>query len=74
VFLHPGSEPERLMDRSSDLFFPVTNAVVLAADARLGDGEVDVALVNRSYLRGVEQVDESVVASAREGRRVPPAS
>jgi hypothetical protein len=74
VFLHPGSEPERLMDRSSDLFFPVTNAVVLVADARLGDGEVDVALVNRSYLRGVEQVDQSVVASARQGGRVPPAS
>jgi hypothetical protein len=74
VFLYPGSEPERLMDRSSDLFFPVTNAVVLASGARLGDGEVDVVLVNRSYLRGVEQVDEFVLASARERPRVPPAS
>jgi hypothetical protein len=62
------------MDRSSDLFFPVTNAVVLASGARLGDGEVDVVLVNRSYLRGVEQVDEFVLASARERPRVPPAS
>jgi hypothetical protein len=52
----------------------VTNAVVLAAGARLGDGEVDVVLVNRSYLRGVEQVDEFVLASARERPRVPPAS
>jgi hypothetical protein len=52
----------------------VTNAVVLAAGARLGDGEVDVVLVNRSYLRGVEQVDEFVLASARERSRVPPAS
>lgn len=74
VFLHPGSEPERLMDRSSDLFFPVTNAVVLVADTRFGDGEVDVALVNRSYLRGVEQVDQAVVALARESRTVLPAS
>ena len=74
VFLYPGSEPERLMDRSSDLFFPVTNAIVLGADARLGDGEVDVVLVNRSYLRGVKQVDEFVLASARESQRVPPAS
>jgi hypothetical protein len=62
------------MDRSSDLFFPVTNAIVLGADARLGDGEVDVVLVNRSYLRGVKQVDEFVLASARESQRVPPAS
>jgi hypothetical protein len=73
VFLHAGSEPERLMDRSTDLFFPVTDAVVLARDTRLGDPEVDVVLVNRSYLRGVEQVDQSVVAAAREGRRVRPA-
>ena len=66
VFLHPGSEPERLMDRGSDLFFPVTNAVTLVGDITLGDPEIDVVLVNRSYLRGVEQVDRLVVASARE--------
>jgi len=66
VFLHPGSEPERLMDRGSDLFFPVTNAVTLVGDIPLGDPEIDVVLVNRSYLRGVEQVDRLVVASARE--------
>ena len=57
VFLHAGSEPERLMDRSSDLFFPVTNAVVLAGKARVGDAGANVVLVNRSYLRGVEQVE-----------------
>ena len=66
VFLHPGSEPERLMDRGSELFFPVTNAVTLVGDIPLGDPEIDVVLVNRSYLRGVEQVDRLVVASARE--------
>lgn len=73
VFLHPGSEPERLMDRGSDLFFPVTNAVALVGDIPLGDPETDVVLVNRSYLRGVEQVDRFVVAAARERRPVRPA-
>ena len=73
VFLHPGSEPDRLMDRGPDLFFPVTNAVALAGNIRLGDPEINVALVNRSYLRGVEQVDRSVVAAARERRPVGPA-
>ena len=73
VFLHPGSEPERLMDRGSDLFFPVTNAVALVGDIPLGDPEIDVVLVNRSYLRGVEQVDQFVVAAARERRPVRPA-
>jgi hypothetical protein len=71
VFLHAGSEPERLMDRSSDLFFPVTNALVLVGTARLGDTDTDVVLVNRSYLRGVEQVEGAVLEAAREG---PPAA
>ena len=65
VFLHAGSEPERLMDRGSDLFFPVTNAVALLGVVPLSDPEIDVVLVNRSYLRGVEQVDRFVVAAAR---------
>ena len=73
VFLHAGSEPERLMDRGSDLFFPVTNAVALIGDAPQGDPEIDVVLVNRSYLRGVEQVDRFVVAAARERRPGRPA-
>jgi len=73
VFLHPGSEPERLMDRGSDLFFPVVNAVALVGDIPLGDPETDVVLVNRSYLRGVEQVDRFVLAAARERRPIRPA-
>ena len=73
VFLHPGSEPERLMDRGSDLFFPVTNAVALVGEIPFGDPETDVVLVYRSYLRGVEQVDRFVVAAARERRAVRPA-
>jgi len=73
VFLHAGSEPERLMDRSSDLFFPVTNAVVLVGNARLGDAGADVVLVNRSYLRGVEQVEGLQLAAEREaGPAEPP--
>lgn len=72
VFLHAGSEPERLLDRSSELFFPVTNAVALVGDTPLGDPEVDVMLVNRSYLRGVQQVDRSVVNAAHQrGPRRP---
>jgi hypothetical protein len=73
VFLRPGSEPERLMDRGTDLFFPVTNALVVVGDLPLGDPEIDVVLVNRSYLRGVEQVDRSIVAAARERRTARPA-
>jgi len=47
------------------LFVRVTNAVALLGDRSLNDPEVDVVLVNRSYLRGVDQVDRRTVEAAR---------
>jgi hypothetical protein len=64
VFLFPGSEPERLLDRSTELFVPVTDAVALLGEQPLNDPEIDVVLVNRSYLRGVDQVDRRAVEAA----------
>lgn len=57
VYLFPGSEPERLLERATEMFIPVTDAVAYFGDERIGGTEVDTFLVNRSYLRGVEQVD-----------------
>ena len=65
VYLFPGSEPERLLDRSSELFVPVTDAVALLGERTLHDADVDVVLVNRSYLRGVAQVERRTVEAAR---------
>jgi len=65
VYLFPGSEPERLLDRSTELFVPVTDAVAFLGDRPLNDRDVDVVLVNRSYLRGLEQVDRRTVEAAR---------
>jgi len=64
VFLHPGSEPDRLLDRATEMFVPVTDAVAMYGDQRVGD-DVDTVLLNRFYLRGVEQVDK------RTGVRAP---
>ena len=58
VHLHPGAEPERLLDRASEMFVPVTEAVALLGELRVGDPDVDTFLVNRYYLRGVEQIDK----------------
>jgi hypothetical protein len=58
VFLHPGSEPDRLMDRSTEMFIPVTDAVALLGEQQINDPTIDVILVNRFYLRGVTQVDK----------------
>lgn len=55
VYLYPGSEPDSLLQRSTDMFAPIVGAT-----ASIGDREVGTAptiLVNRQYLRGVEQVD-----------------
>lgn len=57
VFLHPGSEPERLLDRATEMFVPVVDARCLVGDRALTDDPVDAILVNRFYLRGVDQVD-----------------
>jgi hypothetical protein len=72
VYLFPGSEPERLLDRSTDLFVPVTDAVALLGNKPLNDPEVDVVLVNRSYLRGIDQVDRRAVDAARALLGLPP--
>ena len=71
VYLHPGSEPERLLDRSTEMFVPVVDAV-----AKLGDGVVseegqEVILVNRFYLRAVGQVDEATGDRLERVQRSP---
>jgi hypothetical protein len=58
VHLYPGSDPDRLLDRATEMFVPVTEAVAYLGDAMVSDPEVGVVLVNRFYLRGVEQIDK----------------
>jgi hypothetical protein len=58
VYLHPGSDPERLLDRSTDMFVAVADAVARLNGVEVSDPEVEVILVNRFYLRGVSQVDK----------------
>ena len=65
VYLHPGSEPERLLDRATEMFFPVVGATAFLGEQQLGD-EMDAILVNRFYLRGLEQIDR------RTGERALP--
>jgi len=58
VYLHPGSEPDRLLDRSTEMFVAVADASARLGDVEVTDPEVEVILVNRFYLRGVAQVDK----------------
>ncbi len=65
VFLHPGMEPERLTDRSTEMFVPVVDATTLMDGRPLTGERMETVLVNRFYLRGVEQID------LRTGERFP---
>ena len=58
VFLYPGSEPDRLLDRATEMFVPVVDASAYLGDVQVSDPEIEAILVNRFYLRGVEQVDK----------------
>ncbi len=66
VFMHPGSEPDRLLDRATEMFVAVVDAVAMLGDKRVGDPEVDTILVNRFYLRGVEQIDKRTGLKAQK--------
>jgi len=57
VYLYPGSEPDSLLQRSSDMFVPIVDASALLGQTPIGSTTFATVLVNRQYLRGVEQVD-----------------
>ena len=57
VYLHPGSEPDSLLSRSSEMFVPIVEATAMMGDNRVGPETASAVLVNRQYIRGVEQVD-----------------
>ena len=66
VFMHPGSEPDRLLDRATEMFVAVVDAVATLGDVRVNDEEIDTILVNRFYLRGVEQIDKRTGLKAQK--------
>jgi hypothetical protein len=57
VLMHPGSEPDRLLDRATEMFVAVTDAQAFLGDQEIGEN-VETVLLNRFYLRGVEQIDK----------------
>ncbi|HEV8489254.1 MAG TPA: hypothetical protein VGQ58_05660 [Candidatus Limnocylindrales bacterium] len=58
VFLLPGTEPARLLDRGTEMFVPVVDAVAHLGDKPVSDGEIESILVNRFYLRAIDQIDK----------------
>ena len=71
VYLHPGSEPDSLLSRSSEMFVPIVHATALMGENRVGPETASAVLVNRQYIRGVEQVD---VRTGERHQKLPGAS
>ena len=59
IFLYPGSDPERLLDRATEMFVPVVKATAHLGNRVVGPEVADAILVIRFFLRSVEQVDRS---------------
>ena len=58
VMLRPGTDPAQLMDRSTEMFVPVVGGIVYAGGEVVPtDGTIESVLVNRFYIRGIEQID-----------------
>jgi hypothetical protein len=72
IHLHPGADPDSLLQRSVQMFSAVTDAKVTLSGVPLELApDADVVLVNRYYMRGVEQVDK---ATGLPHQRLPGAS
>jgi hypothetical protein len=57
IHLYPGFDPASLLSRSSEMFVPVVDATATIDGRPIGEAMTPAILVNRQYLRGVEQVD-----------------
>ncbi len=57
VHLYPGSDPDRLLDRATEMFVAATDAYVFHAGVEFEWVRGQTVLVNRFYLRGIEQID-----------------
>jgi hypothetical protein len=58
VHLRPGTDPSQLMDRSTEMFVPVVGGIVYAGGEVVPtEGTIEAVLVNRFYIRGIEQID-----------------
>ena len=59
VHVHPGTAPGDLVGHRPELFVPVTGADVRVRGSSIDDAALDVAFVNRAYLRAVVPVGEA---------------
>jgi hypothetical protein len=55
VHVFPGTDPRQMLDQIPAMFIPLTDAVAYVADRPVAGPGIEVVLVNRLYVRGVEE-------------------
>lgn len=55
VHVFPGTDPRQMLEQAVEMFVPLTAAVAYVEDRPVADPEVEVVLVNRLYVRGVDE-------------------
>jgi hypothetical protein len=66
VLMHPGSDPDRLLDRATEMFVAVIDAQAYLGEQQVGPDDLETVLLNRFYLRGVEQIDKRTGVKAQK--------
>ena len=69
VHLAPGTAPEALLERTTEMFVPVVGGVAYVGERAVSEPHVDAILVNRFYLRGVKETGRTAgtTSAARSG-------
>ncbi len=55
VHVFPGTDPGQMLEQIPEMFIPLTGAIAYVNDRPVADPGIEVVLVNRLYVRGVEQ-------------------
>jgi hypothetical protein len=55
VHVFPGSDPQQMLEQAPEMFVPLTGAVAYVENRAVADPGIEVVLVNRLYVRGVDQ-------------------
>jgi hypothetical protein len=55
VHVFPGSDPQSMLEQAPEMFVPLTGAIAYVDKTPVADPGIEVVLVNRLYVRGVQQ-------------------
>jgi hypothetical protein len=55
IHVFPGTDAQQMLEQTAEMFVPLTGAVAYVNERPVADPGVEVVLVNRLYVRGVQE-------------------